>query len=449
MKAGWKTVKLGEACKIVNGATPSTSVEANWGGPHCWITPAEMGGLSDPYVGETRRTLTDVGLADCSATLLPAGSVILSSRAPIGHVILNTVPMATNQGCKSMIPRSDLDAKFLFYFIKANVPLLESLGTGATFKELSGGKLASVEIPLPPLAEQKRIVALLDEAFAGIDEAKAKAEDILTNLDTIIGASFDHAISGKLTQGWRASHTDAGNAGSDLKQRLAYRRKFQEGTGKYREPDEAIPHSQINLPNGWTLASPEQVTTHIVDCPHSTPKWTESGMLCLRTSNFRAGRLDLQSPRYVSQQTYKERIARLEPKPGDVLYSREGSILGIACLIPESQIACLGQRMMLLRADTSLILPEYLTAVLNSSLILKEVKRLTSGAGSPHLNICDIRTFPIPLPTLNEQRQIIAKLAIILDESAQLTKAHTMTLSNLDDLRSALLSQAFAGQLTD
>jgi type I restriction enzyme S subunit len=135
-----------------------------------------MGGLSDPYVGETRRTLTDVGLADCSASLLPAGSVILSSRAPIGHVILNTVPMATNQGCKSMIPRNDLDAKFLFYFIKANVPLLESLGTGATFKELSGGKLASVEIPLPPLAEQKRIVALLDEAFAGIDEAKAKAE---------------------------------------------------------------------------------------------------------------------------------------------------------------------------------------------------------------------------------------------------------------------------------
>jgi type I restriction enzyme S subunit len=194
MKAGWKTVKLGEACKIVNGATPSTSVEANWGGPHCWITPAEMGGLSDPYVSKTRRTLTDAGLADCSASLLPTGSVILSSRAPIGHVIINTVPMATNQGCKSMIPRSDLDAKFLFYFIKANVPLLESLGTGATFKELSGGKLASVEIPLPPLAEQKRIVALLDEAFAGIDEAKAKAElSIKRNADlfkSLLQSSF-------------------------------------------------------------------------------------------------------------------------------------------------------------------------------------------------------------------------------------------------------------------
>lgn len=200
MKAGWKTVKLGEACKIVNGATPSTSVEANWGGPHCWITPAEMGGLSDPYVGETRRTLTDAGLADCSASLLPAGSVILSSRAPIGHVIINTVPMATNQGCKSMIPRGDLDAKFLFYFIKANVPLLESLGTGATFKELSGGKLASVEIPLPPLSEQKRIVALLDEAFAGIDEAKAKAEANLENagllLKSYLNSTFSQAAAG-------------------------------------------------------------------------------------------------------------------------------------------------------------------------------------------------------------------------------------------------------------
>jgi type I restriction enzyme S subunit len=338
---------------------------------------------------------------------------------------------------------------YIDLLLHAKAPEIYALGGGTAQKNLDTKSFRSLQIPLPPLVEQKQIVALLDEAFAGIDEAKTKAKEILTNLDTIIGASFDHAISGKLTQGWRASRTDAGNAGSDLKQRLAYRRKFQEGTGKYREPDEAIPHSQFNLPNGWTLASPEQVTTHIVDCPHSTPKWTESGILCLRTSNFRAGRLDLQSPRYVSQQTYKERIARLEPKPGDVLYSREGSILGIACLIPESQIACLGQRMMLLRADTSLILPEYLTAVLNSSLILKEVKRLTSGAGSPHLNICDIRTFPIPLPTLNEQRQIIAKLGIILGESAQLTKAHTMMLSNLDDLRSALLSQAFAGQLTD
>ena len=179
MRKEWRKATIGEVCEVVNGGTPKTGVTANWGGSHMWITPAEMGGRSDPYVGETERQLTQAGLA--AANLLPPQSVILSSRAPIGHLVINTVPMATNQGCKGLVPKGGLDHKYLFYYLGSIVGLLNDLGTGATFKELSGGKLKEVSIPLPPLPEQQRIVAILDEVFAGLATAIANAAKNVEN----------------------------------------------------------------------------------------------------------------------------------------------------------------------------------------------------------------------------------------------------------------------------
>ena len=144
----------------MNGGTPKTGVAEYWGGKHQWITPAEMGKRSSPYVSQTERTLTDAGLQNSSARPMPKHSVILSSRAPIGHLIINTVPMSTNQGCKGLIPGKEIDYKFLYYFLGANVDLLNSLGTGTTFKELSAGKLKEISLPVPPLDEQQRIVGL-------------------------------------------------------------------------------------------------------------------------------------------------------------------------------------------------------------------------------------------------------------------------------------------------
>ena len=110
----WPIKTLGDVCVLVNGATPDTKVKDYWGGKHAWITPAEMGGLDSPFLSISRRTLSDKGLASCSATLVPPKTVILSSRAPIGHLVINEVPMATNQGCKSLIPKNGLDFSFLY-----------------------------------------------------------------------------------------------------------------------------------------------------------------------------------------------------------------------------------------------------------------------------------------------------------------------------------------------
>jgi type I restriction enzyme S subunit len=113
MNKAWQTKTLGDLCEIVNGGTPKTGVPEYWDGPHRWITPAEMGKRLSPYVSETDRMISDLGLRNSSAQLLPSHSVILSSRAPIGHLVINTELMATNQGCKGLIPRSPLQHKFL------------------------------------------------------------------------------------------------------------------------------------------------------------------------------------------------------------------------------------------------------------------------------------------------------------------------------------------------
>jgi type I restriction enzyme S subunit len=129
---------LGSCCEIVSGATPKTGVPEYWDGDVLWATPKDLSDLEGKYIHETPRKITQTGLRNCAASLLPAGSVLLSSRAPIGHVAINTNPMATNQGFKSLVPRHDrVDAGYLYYWLRANRSFLESLGNGATFKEVS------------------------------------------------------------------------------------------------------------------------------------------------------------------------------------------------------------------------------------------------------------------------------------------------------------------------
>lgn len=197
MKSGWQAKTIGEVCEVMNGGTPKTGVKDFWDGDHQWITPAEMGKRASPYVAKTKRQITDKGLGNSSARLMPPKSVILSSRAPIGHLVINTVPMAFNQGCKGLIPKDGLHYKYLYYYLFGKVDLLNSLGTGATFKELSGGKLKEVPIPVAPLPEQQRIVTILDQAFEGTATATANAEKNLANAKGL----FESTVKSIFTNG--------------------------------------------------------------------------------------------------------------------------------------------------------------------------------------------------------------------------------------------------------
>lgn len=181
-----KRAALGEVAKIISGATPKTGVQDYWDGNVPWVTPADLSRLEGAYISKTSRTLTQAGVGSCATTVLPAGSVLLSSRAPIGHVAINTVPMATNQGFKSLVPGAEIHAKFLYHWLKAHTAYLQSLGNGATFKELSKKTAEQIEIPLPPLPEQRRIAAILDHA----DALRAKRRQVLSHLDSLTQSIF-------------------------------------------------------------------------------------------------------------------------------------------------------------------------------------------------------------------------------------------------------------------
>ena len=160
-----KIVKLKEVCDIHSGATPSRLVEEYWNGDINWITPKDLNKLSTKYINEAPEKITELGYKKCSTSLLPINSLLLSSRAPIGLLAINSVPVCTNQGFKNLVVRKDkLDVLYLFYCLVFYKEKLQSLGSGSTFKEISKKIVEDFEIPIPTLSTQKKIAEILDTA---------------------------------------------------------------------------------------------------------------------------------------------------------------------------------------------------------------------------------------------------------------------------------------------
>lgn len=184
--SAWPTVALKDCVRVVGGATPKSGSADFWDGDVPWTTPKDLSDLNGKFLSDTPRKITELGLKSCAAELLPANSVLFSSRAPIGHVAINSVPMATNQGFKSMVPGPKVDASFLYWWLKCHRAEIELLGNGATFKEVSKTVVERIEVPLPPLDEQKRIAAILDHA----DELRRKRQRAIDRLNQLGQAIF-------------------------------------------------------------------------------------------------------------------------------------------------------------------------------------------------------------------------------------------------------------------
>ena len=183
----WPIKKLSEICEIKNGATPKTSVKKYWSEDYFWATPKDLSVLRSPEIYNTRRKISKAGLDSCGTTLLPIDTILLSSRAPIGLVAINKVPIATNQGFKSLIPNSKLiKSKFLYHWLIGNKEKIKTMGVGATFKEISKEIVSKIEIPLPSLEKQKYIIKILDAST----NLLLKHKQILNKLDKLEESFF-------------------------------------------------------------------------------------------------------------------------------------------------------------------------------------------------------------------------------------------------------------------
>jgi type I restriction enzyme S subunit len=161
MAGEWREYRIGEIADIVGGSTPSTADPSNFNGDIPWLTPKDLSGPHDRYVSRGERNLSRKGLESCSAQLLPAGTVLVTSRAPIGYAAIAKNPIATNQGFRNLIPKPGFDSEFLYYWVKAHVEELQRYASGSTFQELTGTALAQIRICVPPLPEQRAIAHIL------------------------------------------------------------------------------------------------------------------------------------------------------------------------------------------------------------------------------------------------------------------------------------------------
>ena len=200
----WCWVKLGAITQVMSGGTPlSNNSDYYEGGNIPWISPSDLSNYSDMYISNGAKSITELGLEKSSARLLPKNSVCLSSRAPIGYVVIAANPLCTNQGFKNFLPSFTYHPHYLYWYLKGNKELLESRASGTTFLELSASKVSTIELPLSPLAEQQRIVVRIESLFAKLDEAKEKAQAVIDGFEDRKAAILHKAFTGKLTKEWR------------------------------------------------------------------------------------------------------------------------------------------------------------------------------------------------------------------------------------------------------
>lgn len=171
----WEVCKVKNKFMIISGGTPKSDVESYWNGDVIWVTPADYN-TEDKVIIKGKRNITEEGLKNSSATILPKNSIVFSKRAPIGLVAINAVPLATNQGCLGCIPKLNVDTIYSYFLLSSFQKQFELLGSGTTFKEISLSSFSSFVIPLPPLSEQRAIADWLDAKCADIDATIALKE---------------------------------------------------------------------------------------------------------------------------------------------------------------------------------------------------------------------------------------------------------------------------------
>jgi len=186
--AEWKECTIADIGTVVGGATPSTKKPENYeGGTIAWITPKDLSSFSGRYIKRGERNITEEGLKSCSTQLLPANTVLFSSRAPIGYVAIAENEVCTNQGFKSVIPNEDTDPLFLYYLLKYNKDAIENMGSGTTFKEVSGNTMKGIRVRVPKGIEAQRKIAAI---LGTIDDKIEENERINNNLEQQAQAIF-------------------------------------------------------------------------------------------------------------------------------------------------------------------------------------------------------------------------------------------------------------------
>lgn len=410
----WCWTRIGSVTKVVGGGTPSSNVAEYYeNGTIPWISPADLSEYHDIYIFSGAKNITELGFEKSSAKMIPKNTVCLSSRAPIGYVVIAGNPLCTNQGFKSFLPSFCFLPKYLYWYLKGNKELLESYASGTTFLELSGKKIGLVEFPLAPLPEQQRIVDRIESLFSKLDEAKEKVQAVIDSSEQRKSAILHKAFTGKLTEKWRKIH----------------------GVGI--DSWEKIPFSNL-----------------ILDGPQNglyKPKTAYgSGIKILRIDSFYDG--DIKTWEKLKRLILSEEEIQLyKLHLGEIVINRVNSMpyLGKSALVRDLPETCVFEsNMMRIALNKELVAPEFIIRYLNSPIGLTELRKNAKQAvNQASINQQDVKNVIVKLPSLEEQFEIICILKNLNKKEQQAKETAKTVLDQIDIMKKSILAKAFRGKL--
>ena len=381
--------KLGEVCTIVSGSTPKTSVTSYWDGNIKWITPAELN-EDTFYIMDSVRHITEEGKEKTGLSYLPTGTVILSSRAPIGKTAIAGCKMCCNQGFKNLICSDAIYNEYLYFFLKSKTDYLNSLGRGATFKEISKSIVENIEIPLPEVNQQKEIA----EKFKKLEQLISLRKQQLAKLDELVKARFVEMF------------------GNDIYLKVKVSRVCDFITKGTTPPNNLI-----------------------------SEKYSSDKVPYLKVYNlsFTGKLLFDTAPQYVPENIHNGVLARSKVYPNDVLMNIVGPPLGkFALVTDEFSEWNINQAIAIFRAKEK-VNPKYLLFALMQPEVLKPFLRQAVGIRQLNLSLAQCRDLEIPLPPLSLQNQFAAFVERV-DQQKQTVQ---QSLEKLELMKKALMQEYF------
>jgi type I restriction enzyme, S subunit len=420
-------VQIGEVGKVVSGGTPSTDRSDYWDGDVIWVTPKDLGRPRNIEIDSAERSITAHGLESSSARLLPAGTVLLSSRAPIGHVGIAASPLATNQGFKNIIGSERVCSRFLFHMLRGSIDELVAEGRGNTFLEIPGKIVKAFQIPLPPLPVQKAVASFLDafyERIAGGDRELPRLPAPLAEHRRMVARIEELA------------------AQVDEARRLRSQAIKQASAVLFSAAGRAFAHAAHQFGEQRL----DQLCIQITDGTHATPRYVESGVPFLSVKDITSGKISFEGVRHISPDEHEALTRRCKPERGDVLLTKVGTT-GFAKTIDVDREFSIFVSLALLKLDRARLDPAFTEHMLNSPTLRERSAAGTRGVGNKNLVLKFIRAFPIPVPPLIEQRRIVAELDGLRLEVEGLKRLQGGSAAELDALLPAVLDRAFKGDL--
>ncbi|MGH9384661.1 MAG: restriction endonuclease subunit S [Vicinamibacterales bacterium] len=485
LPASWEWCRLSDVGAIVGGGTPPSGDLDNFAPPGqgiAWLTPADLGQNIQLDVTHGRRDLTDQGLRESSATVLPKGSVLFTSRAPIGYTAIAAGEVSTNQGFKSVVPYLMELSRFIAVYFKAFAPWINSQASGTTFREVSAKVVSALPFPLPPLAEQHRIVAKIDELMALCDELEAAQAERERRRDRVVVSSLRRLSQPSPEDGevtFREQATFHLDRLPRLTTRIEHVKHMRETILELAVCGRLLTQSRVYEPVHVQLAANDTVRKAtaaqdqradfasqrllvspgnywpvpetwqwrgladlvlFIDYRGKTPDKVPAGMRLITAKNIRKGFISRQPEEFVSEQTYSDWMTRGLPRVGDVLFTTEAP-MGNAAVVDIDERFALAQRVINFRGYGAMD-PRFLVLVLLAKPFQTVLDLAATGLTAKGIKAAKLKRLPIAVAPMDEQRRIVAKVDELMALCDQLETALRISQTEKSRLLEAVLHEA-------